>query len=100
MHGGDFHRLVQRERRKDACQAAGHHCFSGAGRAHEERVVTSRRGDLQGAAGKQLTVDVGEIGRLGVLLLRPGLCWELSMEPAGIVERGDRIRRTPYNSSP
>jgi len=93
MHGGDFHRLVEREGRKDAGQAAGHHGFSGAGRAHEQRVVTSRRGDLQCAAGQQLTVDVGEIGRWGVLFLRAVLCRELSMEPAGIVERVDRIRQ-------
>ena len=85
-------RLVKGERRQDRGDASRHHRFSRAGRAHHQRVMAARGGDLQRPPRQGLPVDVGEV------TIEPGLdgrgldgCRRRRREAGGIVERRDRL---------
>ena len=54
-------RFLERERRKDGGQPFGEHRFAGAGRADEQHVVTTGRGDFQRALDGLLAFDIGEV---------------------------------------
>ena len=65
LQAGDrqaFQRLMLRERRQQACEAAGQHGFTGAGRPNQQQVMPAGGGDLQCPLGLFLTDDVAQIG--------------------------------------
>ena len=68
-------------------EALGEHGLAGSGRAAEQQVVAAGCGDLQGALGQVLTLDVGEVRRSVVL-------WDVCPGGAGSTasERGQHGR--------
>ena len=58
----DLEDLGRVERREQAGQARREHRLAGAGRADQQEVVAAGRGDLEGALGGLLALDVGELG--------------------------------------
>ena len=70
---GDLQRLLVGERREDGGKALGQHALARARRPHQENVVVSRGGHLQGAFGLLLSLDVGEVRqRKRLAVRRPG----------------------------
>ena len=61
---GGLQRLLPGHVRKDRRQAAREHALAGARRAHQKNVVAACGGNLQGALGVLLSLDVAEIQHL------------------------------------
>jgi len=57
---GDLERLVRREGREEPWKTSREHRLAGTGRADEEEIVASRRGDLQGTL--RAPLNFGEVG--------------------------------------
>ena len=71
---GHFERLRTRQRGQDRREAAREHRLAGPGRADEERIVSARRRDLEGASAHALPTHVREVelgGPVYLLLLGP-----------------------------
>jgi len=58
---GDFERLVEGQRRQHGWDALGEHGLAAAGRADKKQVVAASGGDLDGALGVLLALDLGEV---------------------------------------
>src|SRR4051794_35242610 len=68
MNLGRLQRLFQREWRKNGCQPFCQHRLAGARRADQQYVMTTCRGDLQGALDVFLSFDFREIHFLVVIV--------------------------------
>ena len=73
VDGRDLEGLLGGEGREDGGDAAGDHGLAAAGRADEEDVVAAGDGDLHGAAGEGLALDVGEVLPAGGALREEGV---------------------------
>ena len=65
VHGRHIYRFIERQRRQNARDTPGHHRFAGARRTDDEQVVAAGAGDLERAAGEELTANVSQVGALG-----------------------------------
>src|ERR1700737_3544568 len=61
MNARGFDRFFEGHGRKNGGDALGEHGFAGAGRSDEENIVTAGTGDLEGALGGLLAVNVAKV---------------------------------------
>ena len=73
VDGGDLEGFFGGEGREDGGDAAGDHGFAAAGGTDKEDVVAAGDGDLDGAAGEGLALDVGEVLTAGGALGEEGV---------------------------
>ena len=66
VHGGDFERFVERERRKNPRHPSRHHRLAGTRRSNQQQVMPARTGNLDGPSRQELTVDVGKVQRMAL----------------------------------
>src|SRR5947207_9087779 len=71
INPGHFQRFVSREWRQDTRQSARQQGLARTGRPGHENVVAASRGELEGALGVLLPMDICEIDQV---LVRPLVC--------------------------
>lgn len=84
--------LGRRQRRQQARQTGGHHRLPRARRPDEQQVVSAGRGDLQGALGVLLALDVPQVGNRPAVDHAPGRGRRQHLGPAEMVDHRDQRR--------
>ena len=102
-HGVDLaglERLLLGHRRQDARHALREHALAGAGRADEDDVVTAGRRDLEGAFGRGLTLDLGEIRDARPVRLREDRAVPVGEREQFARERPNGVRERVHGVDP